>query len=124
MRRHSPRLQLAAYVAVIGSALFFVLTASLTALALVAAASVGLVVLAVTEEHRVLALVPDGIAVLAASARQAPLAQIGRLDDATRLPPAVGIGAPLEWNGRTWWIESWSYPRLRRAADLQAGERD
>ena len=121
VRNHSPRLQLLVFGLQIATAALFVVTASPLALAAVCLIAVGMVAMFFSQRHRILALTAGGIVIMAASVRRTPLAQIGLLPPGTALPEPRGLGAPIDIDGRTWWVDAWDFPRLAQARRTQAG---
>jgi hypothetical protein len=116
-RRH-PGVMLAASLAEVAAFVVLVVTASLGALAPLAAASLVLLGLSAANRHRILAITAHGNVALSASARGVPRAVVGPLPRDLALPEPAGIGQPVEIEGITWWVDRSHFGRLRHARAL------
>ena len=116
LHRLDPRLVNGAGMVEIAMLVGWIVTASGTAMGLLAGASAVFVGLHVADERAVLAVQDDGEATILAAGRNGrPVAVRTSTPRPPTLPEPVGLAAPLRLDGVRWWVDRAAYPLLREA---------
>lgn len=118
VQRVDPRIVLAVSAVEIAAFAAAVLTFSPIAWGITALAGVALVGLRVADRRRILALTPDGVVEVVATAGGRPLAAVGRGPARLTFPAPAGFGVPIMVGPNRWWIDRSEFARLRRAREL------
>ncbi|GAC1598340.1 MAG: hypothetical protein NVS3B21_23770 [Acidimicrobiales bacterium] len=124
LQRRDPRVVLGACAAQLATFALALMTLSEVAFLMTALAAVVLVGVRASDQRRVVAFTTSGPVIVSASLAGKPLAAVGSGPQNLTLPAPTGVGAPVRLGDRTWWVDRVDYPRLRRARELLAADRD
>jgi hypothetical protein len=117
VQRRRPHVVLTVCVAELTALVAFVLSGSGVALAALFLAAIALAALGLSNEHRFLVVAGSETAMLSSSVRGVPRAVLGPGPRPASLPRPRGLGVPVQVDGRTWWVDRWSFPALAKAND-------
>lgn len=118
VQRVDPRVVLAVSAVEIAAFAAAVLTFSPIAWGVTALAGVALVGLRVGDRRHILAVTPDGVVDVVATAGGRPVAAVGSGPARLAFPAPVGLGVPIMVGSHRWWIDRSEFARLRRAREL------